>query len=471
MSDSSPVKPGKRHLATCKNKQKWPRLSGGHRSRCWSKAKQRPELRLSDTRREHTSEDTSSTPAALAFERRPVLRGPQDRGGFQGCPTTLPSIPECRRTRRVRRGTGGSGSWSLPRCCSPGAPTERAMSPGGSTPPSAPAWAPLEPNRALAERGHPRRPLAPPACSGGHRRAGQRRAPRRRLASYWESGGCRRPEGPSPEGPSHWGAERKRWGRSGFPRCSEGLERSYRWSWSAARCRPWSGRTDLRWTRCWMDRCCLQTHEGNNSVKETDFNQGPQWQDRRSDQDRDYSVQTQLPHLHFLQCKWENGWLCGVMRLEPWHSERGALSKRLHQTSERAEGDQPRNVTSQRDCGDETVLTPRRSVRARSEGDGGWEDLLGDVRVHRRMVVGGEHGCQGCGRETEMDYCPLLPWFFTALGRFPAINISFNGLVIFFCCCVPLLVLVCWSPALSHTAPRNSLTCLRDSELCSVSSG
>lgn len=50
--------------------------------------------------------------------------------------------------------------------------------------------------------------------------------------------------------------------------------------------------------------------------------------------------------------------------------------------TETAEGGQPRNVKSWCKPGDAAILTPRRSVRTRSERDGGSEDSLRDVRVH-----------------------------------------------------------------------------------------
>lgn len=70
------------------------------------------------------------------------------------------------------------------------------------------------PSRALAGWHHrPRRepPLARPVGSEGRPQAGRRRrgsALHSHLVSYWESGGCRQPDRPSPEDPSHAGAER-----------------------------------------------------------------------------------------------------------------------------------------------------------------------------------------------------------------------------------------------------------------------
>lgn len=49
------------------------------------------------------------------------LRPPEasrEEAGFPDCPSTTPSTPGCRRTRRAPRETVASGSWSPPRCCS-----------------------------------------------------------------------------------------------------------------------------------------------------------------------------------------------------------------------------------------------------------------------------------------------------------------------------------------------------------------
>lgn len=212
------------------------------------------------------TEDSVPTPAAVLYQRLWPLMVLQDRRGSLGCPTTPPLIPECQRTRRAHQETGVSGSWILPRCCSLGAPEERATSLGDSIPPFVPAWAPLMPSTVHAEWDHLQEqetPLALPVGSEGHRQAGQRRrcsALHRHLVSYWGSGGWQ-PDRLSPEDPKHSGAERMCWERSEFPHCSEEWEKFSRWSWSVGKCRPWSGRMVQRWTRCWMDRCCLQNQK------------------------------------------------------------------------------------------------------------------------------------------------------------------------------------------------------------------
>lgn len=125
--------------------------------------------------------------------------------------------------------------------------------------------------------------------------------------------------------------------------------------------------------------------------------------------------------------------------------------------SETAEKVQPRNVKAWWDGGCAVILTPRRSVRTRSERDGGGEDSLRDVWVYWWLAVSIKHRRQ--------DYKEKEGSEVTLSVVMMSINTSVRV------CFLPLLVLVCGSPALSHTPARNSLTCFRDSELCSVSKG
>lgn len=199
-----------------------------------------------------------------------LLRPPEasrDGGDSPDCPSTTPSTPECRRTRQVPQETEASGSWSPPHCCSLWAPTAQAEILGGSNPPSDPEWAQLTQSRAASCQDLKRRhwpcpplqeqPLTLPVNIQGYQ--WQRCTQHHPRVSCLESEELHRGlEQRGRLGRGRWApAERKCFGRSEFPRCSEGWGRFYRWSWSVEKCLLWWERTVRRWTLCWKDRCCL----------------------------------------------------------------------------------------------------------------------------------------------------------------------------------------------------------------------
>ena len=108
------------------------------------------------------------------------------------------------------------------------------------------------------------------------------------------------------------------------------------------------------------------------------------------------------------------------------------------------------------------VLTPGRPVGPGLEGGGG-QHSLGEVRVHVGLVLRVKHGRQSCkGKEQPRD-----PTCYRDRRDLSQVA-EFESLARF---SLPWVDLACESPAFSQTAVRNSLTCLSESELCSVSRG